>query len=110
MAQRITFDFILDANGIIHGSLVDLKDAQISQFHVDAEGSPFVVTTPSSDPKNEYHFPYDNVDNDHSLRRETSSLLNFTLLSNGDHYDSAMNNLSPCHRSSQLQHYQDCRS
>ena len=44
-----TFDFILDEDGNIHGSLVDLKDATISQFRVDAEGSPFVVTTPSSE-------------------------------------------------------------
>ena len=44
-----TFDFILDEDGNVHGSLVDLKDATISHFRVDVEGSPFVVITPSSE-------------------------------------------------------------
>ena len=44
-----SFDFVLDTNGNIHGTIVDLKTDMISQLRVDAEGSPFVMTTPSSE-------------------------------------------------------------
>ena len=50
-----TFDFILGKGGNVYGSLIDLKDATISQFRVDAKGSTFVVTTPSSEFPDEKH-------------------------------------------------------
>ena len=36
-------------DGNVHGSLIDLSDDTVSQLHVDADGLPFVVVTPSSD-------------------------------------------------------------
>ena len=52
-------------DGNVHGSLIDLSDDTVSQLHVDADGLPFVVVTPSSDfPKELSAIPINTRDKD----------------------------------------------